>query len=328
MAITQWAAFSAQPLVDPAAQQEVLTAVRSHQRVPAAADGSATITEVEVLRALSAARPGTAPGPDGLPLLLYKKCKNVMVPLLARVFSAIGELAHVPTGFLDGVIVGIFKAGDEYAATNYRPITLLNIDYRLLARVLADRLQAVLADAISPTQTAFIRKRRIGNNVITLQLLLHVLPATGAGSEALAVLVDFYKAYDTIDRGFLLAAMEAMGVGPEYRRWVTTLLTNTKASAVMNGYQSQQVQFAAGVRQGCPLSPLLYLFVGEALLRFLKARGVGLTVHGTKITATQFADDTQVFLESAAQLPTFLSAMSRMEAASGQQLNINKTKNC
>ena len=233
VAITQWAAFSNQPQIDQAAQLEVLAAVRAQQQEPADADGSVEVTVEEIQQAVSAAKPGSSPGPDGIPLLIYKRCKDLLLPLLARVFTAMGALATVAPGFLDGVIVGIFKSGVPTAATNYRLITLLNMDYRLLAKVMANRLQRVLDKIISPTQTAFIKGRRIGNNIITLQLLLHALPSN---SRALAVLVDFYKAYDTIDRGFLLSAMEAMGVGPEYRAWVSLLLTNTRASAVMNGF--------------------------------------------------------------------------------------------
>lgn len=323
IAIAHWAAVSAAPATDPAALAEVLAAVRQLPSQPADADGSANIADAEIHAAMSASRPGAAPGPDGLPLLFYKKCGQVILPLLARMFSAIGSLHVVPGGFLDGIIVGIFKAGDPTLAVNYRPITLLNCDYRLLARVLGDRLQVVLKGAISPTQTAFVKGRRIGANIITLQLLMHCLPPS---SEAAAVLLDIAKAYDTVDRGFLLQVLEAMGVGDAYKGWVQLLLSSTFARACFNGFLSRCMEFRAGVRQGCPLSPLLYLFVGEALLRWLQAKNIGISVHGVNLTATQFADDTQVYLMSQAEAPAFLAAMSRFGAASGQQLSLGKTK--
>jgi hypothetical protein len=225
--------------------------------------------------------------------------------------------------FEPGVVIGIFKAGDTTLAANYRPITLLNTDYRLLARVLATRLQQVLGQAISPTQTAFIKKRRIGHNIITVQLLLHALPAD---STVVAALLDFAKAYDTLDRPFLVELMHAMGVDLAYCRWVKTLLTNTRACACMNGFVSGMRMFYAGVRQGCPLSPLLYLFVGEALLQYLQSKGIHITIHGIQLSATQFADDTQVYLESPAQVAQFLTHMQVMAAASGQKLNLHKSK--
>jgi hypothetical protein len=325
IAIAQWAGVSRQPTVDPAAQTQVLAAVRNLPRHPANANGSPTVSVAEVRRALSSSKPGKSPGLDGLPVVFYKYCLEPMLPVLARVFTAIGNLASTPAGFLDGVIVGIFKEGtnDPTIAASYRPITLLNIDYRLLAKIMAERLQVVLDKAISPTQTAFVRGRRIGHNIITAQLLMHALPDD---SQLVAALLDFSKAYDTIHRPFLLSVMAAMGVGPDYCQWVATLLSHTCACGYVNGFTSRQLEFFAGVRQGCPLSPVLYLFVAEALLRFLKAKGVKATVHGVDLTATQFADDTEAFLDSPAAVPGFIGVMHTFGNASGQQLNMQKSE--
>ena len=323
VAIAQWAGVSKQPVVDPAAQAEVLAAVRNFPRQPATADGSPIITESQVKKALSASNPGTAPGLDGLPVQLYKRFSDLFVPLLANVFTAIGRVAATPQGFLDGMIIGIFKAGDVTLAANYRPITLLNIDYRLLAKILSSRLQSALAKAIAPTQTAFVKGRCIGHNIITMQLMLHALPDD---SDAVAALLDFTKAYDTLDRPFLLSIMQEMGVGADFCGWVKLMLTNTCACAYMNGYTSHMKPFVAGVRQGCPLSPLLYLFVGEALHRFLMSKHMQVSVHGVDLTATQFADDTQVFLPNATAVPAFIEVMDRMASASGQKLNLSKSK--
>ena len=119
-------------------------------------------------------------------------------------------------------ISGILKPGaDPLAAAGYRPITLLNTDYRLLARVLADRLQPALQSSVSPCQTAFLKGRRSGANILTLQLLRDGLPAD---SEMVAALLDFNKAYDTIDRPFLLSVLRELGVGSDFVAWVELLL--------------------------------------------------------------------------------------------------------
>jgi hypothetical protein len=288
------------------------------------ANGASTVSEAEVARAMAAAKPGTAPGPDGLPLLVYKRFSQLLTPVLARVFSAVGSLRVVPAGFLGGAISALPKPhADPLDVAGYRPITLLNTDYRLLARVLAGRLQPVLQKVVSQSQTAYLRGRRSGSNVLVLQLLLEGLPAD---SQLVAVLLDFAKAYDTIDRPFLLQCMRALGVGDEFVSWVQTLLSDTSACVVMNGYQSVSRPFMAGVRQGCPLSPLLYLCVAEALARFLQVRGVGVSVRGVQLTSTQFADDTQVLLPSPAHVPAFLAHMRTFGAASGQRLNVNKSR--
>ena len=135
----------------------------------------------------------------------------------------------------------------------------------------------------------------------------------------------FRKAYDTIARPFLYAAMDTVGVGPGFLALVRTLLTGTAARAYVNGWTSTPAPTAAGVRQGCPLAPLLYLFVAQALLRLLKARGIGIDVAGLRLTAPQYADDTEPLLPSLDQVPALLDALTTFGAASGQHLNPEKT---
>eukprot|EP00887_Chlorella_sp_A99_P001838 scaffold19.g1838.t1 len=328
------AAISARRPTEPAAQAEVLAALDGGWRPSeeeAAALGAEAVTAAQVARAAKRSRPGRAPGSDGIPLALYKHkaLRDTFYPLLARLFSAIASEGRVPRGFLDGVIVGFFKSGDRADPGNYRPITLLNTDYKLLAKLLANRLAPLLPRLVDPEQTGFVRGRSIGENIHLLQLLPQLLAKQGRW--ALAVLVDFAKAYDTVDREFLLAAAERLGLGAGFVRWARLLLTDTRAWARVGGCTSPAEAFEAGVRQGCPLAPLLYLLVAQALLRLLKARGFGVNAAGRLLTAAQFADDCEALLEAPsvqeleAEVQRFLDAMGVFERASGQALSVPKT---
>ena len=321
-----WANISAAPQPAPAAEQQVLQAVQAAglQLTPQEADhlGSEEITAAEVKLALKHSAPGKSPGLDGLPVDLYRKCSDILAPMLARVYTAMAKVGEVPQGFLDGLVVTLYKAGAKTLPVNYRPITLLNADYRVLAKVLAMRLRGVQGKLISPEQTGFLPDRHIGENIMLLQLFPEALPPD---SPALAIFLDFYKAYDTVNRSVMYAVMHAMGLGAGFMRWVQLLLTSTGACALVNGYVSQRYAYTAGVRQGCPLSPQLYLFVAQAMLLFLKAEGFGAQVSGRRLTAAQYADDAQVFLSSATEIPRFLSVMDIFKAASGQGLNVDKT---
>jgi hypothetical protein len=208
----------------------------------------------------------------------------------------------------------------------YRPTTLLNSDYRLLARVLATRLGPALAPAIEEAQTAFLQGRQIDEDILFLQLLPDLL--RGEGRSAAVAFLDFKKAYDTVSRPFLFAAMEAMGAGAGLLRWVRLLLTDTQAAADVNGWVSAPVSSNAGVRQGCPLSPALYLFVAQALFSFLRSRGHGIEVGGRQLVGSQFADDAEVLLPSATEehVQPFLASMQVFGRASGQELNLGKSQ--
>ena len=332
-----FAAFSVDPAPAPSATAEVLAAVRKHATpIPepsARAIGTADVTAEEIDHAARLTQPGTSPGPDGLPPELWRRGGEVLYPLLARVFSAIGHLGTVPEEMLEGVVTPVFKAGDAASPGNYRPITLLNTDYRLLAKVLNARLTPVLARTLGPEQSAFLPGRLIGDNVAFLQLLPEVLRANagrGLPTSAVLAFLDFRKAYDTVSRSFLFAAMEAMGAGGGFLHWTSALLSSTRAAAVVNGHVSSPVQWAAGVRQGCPLSPSLYLFVAAALQCWLReCPSVGVEVTpGHIVHATQYADDTQPLLRSLDTdvIHTFLGHMEVFREASGQGLNLPKTR--
>jgi hypothetical protein len=118
-------------------------------------------------------------------------------------------------------------------------------------------MQPALEAVISPIQTAFLKGRRSGANILTLQLLAEGLPDD---SEVVAALLDFAKAYDTSDRGFLLSVMKELGMGEAFCGWVQTFLTATRARVCMNGYFSVAKFFEAGVWQGC-LCLLFYMYV-------------------------------------------------------------------
>ncbi len=324
-----WAGVSAQPAVDQAAQQEVLQALAQGRRLgaqQAAALGDPQVAAAEVLRAMRTAPSGKAPGHDGIPVELYRHFKTAFAPILARLFTAIATHDTLPARFTEGIITIIFKGGDgdRTDPAAYRPITLLCTDYRLYAKALALRLSPHLASIIDAEQTAFVPGRRIGENIMTLQCLSELLRRSGR--SAVVAFCDFRKAYDAIDRGFLLSAMAALGVGAGFVAMVRRLLTATAARGLVNGFTSTPTASAAGVRQGCPLSPLLYLFIGQALLALLRARGCGIDVAGRRLTALQYADDTEAILPSLDAVPAFQAAMATFAGACGQQLNPAKTR--
>ena len=321
-----FADVSAAPASSPLAQQAVLRSMAAAPQLSAADSAlldSPLVTVAEVCTALRRARPGTAPGPDGLPMDLFRKYREQFAPLLSRLFSVLASGSALPTAFHDGAIAVLHKAGDRTDPANYRPITLLNADYRAYTRVLASRLSAVLPSIIDAQQTAFLGKRCMGETIQLLQLLPRALAVTDSG--AVVVSCDIRKAYDTVCRDFLQHSMAALGVGSGFRQVVGRLLSHTRARVFVNGALSEPATFHAGVRQDYPLAPLLYLFVGQSLSCFLRARGIGIMLGGLTLSAAQFADDTTAFMRTLSDLPSFTAAMTCFGEASGQRLNPAKT---
>lgn len=335
-----FASVSCAPPRDTQAEEAVLAAIKLHSKplsvAQAESAGRREVTSKEVISAISSTAPGKASGPDGLPVELWRKCKGELAPLLAKVYSAIGRLGIVPQGFLAGELNPFHKKGDRTDPAMYRPITLLNTDYRILAKILAQRLAPIMASVVGPEQAAFIPGRLMGDNIIFMQLLPHLLrsnaahPHPGLASNAVVAFLDFKKAYDTVLRPFLYKVMEARGVGEGLIHWVMTLLSDTCTAAVVNGHPSKAARYEAGLRQGCPLAPILYIFVAEALACWLKecpAVGVEVT-PGNLIHCLQYADDAWALIKdlSPTSMQQFLESMHVFSSASNQHLNISKTE--
>ena len=254
--VGHWAAVSAAQPRDGQAQGAVLAALGEAPQVSPAAAAALSTAEVpasEVAKAMRRARSGTATGPDGLPVEVYRRFPSVFLPLLARVFQAILQHAFLPPHFQDGLIVFLSKPGDASNPASYRPITLLNADYRCFARLLALRLGPALGQVIDGQQTAFLPGRSIWENLLLLQLLPHALRAEQR--SALAIFCDFQKAYDTVNRAFLWRIMGQLGIGGPFLRAVQALNSHTYARGCVRGALSRAVRFSAGVWQGCPLAP-------------------------------------------------------------------------
>ena len=142
----------------------------------AAAVGQLVVSVAEVDAVLKVATPGKSPGLDGIPVEFYKACRKDLAPALADVFTAIGTLGKILLGFLEGVITILYKnRGSPTLPGSYRPITLLCTDYRILAKVLANRLGPVLGRVVTLEQSAFLPDRLIGANVQFLWQLPHLM---------------------------------------------------------------------------------------------------------------------------------------------------------
>ncbi|KAJ9529856.1 hypothetical protein QJQ45_022267 [Haematococcus lacustris] len=209
--------YAAKPVV-PAARATLLASLTS-RLTPTQADssegpgGDPMLSEEELGRALQGCAHSKAPGKDGLPMEVYDRLWPLLrPPLMAMLREALADTSSpAPLAeFLTGLVTLVPKAGKPRdQVTGYRPITLLNCDVRLVARALEDRLQRPLDLLVSPSQSAFILGRDIGDNVQFHLSLLEYLRQRG--SPAWLLLLDLAGAYDNVSWDLLQATMEAMG---------------------------------------------------------------------------------------------------------------------
>ena len=179
---------------------------------------------------------------------------------------------------------------------NWRPISLLNIDFKIASAAIANRLKPILFSIISDTQKGFIKNRFMGETTRLLFDMMHYLEENGL--EGLLLLVDFEKAFDSLEWDFLKNALKSFNFGPSFCKWVDTFYADSKSCVINNGHMSEFFNLERGCCQGDPLSPYLFIIGVELLSLQLKANPdiKGVIIHGTEQLVSQYADGTFLLL--------------------------------
>ena len=231
-----------------------------------------------------------------------------------------------------GTIVLIYKgAGARNDPKSYRPITLLNTDAKLLGKVLADRWGQHLTSVVDVTQTAFLPGRWIGDNVLSHLEGLDYLES--AGEPGCIAFLGFAKAYDRLDRDWVLQCMGALGLGPGAQRWVALLQDGMQGRVRFNGWLSPSFPIRSGLPQGGPISPHLYVMAAQPLAAHLRRevatgalRAISLPDGTQAPPSHQHADDTTLHLRTKADVAMALAGSVRLYCqASGSQINAGKS---
>lgn len=228
--------FTACP-TDATTQQELLNNVSS--RLPSGTETSCDglLSVAEVHSALKGAATGKSPGSDGLPVEFYSRFWHTIGKDLVDVLNRSFQTGQLPKSLRGALITLLFKKGDRTDPKNWRPISLLNTDYKLCARALAGRLLGVLQHVVHPDQSGGVKGRYIGENVV---LLRGIIDYTNESDTAGAILsLDQEKAFDRVDWGFLFRTLSHLGFTSSFISWVRLLYSGVFSSVFVNGYTSE-----------------------------------------------------------------------------------------
>ena len=286
------------------------------------------INEREVMEAIGGLKNGKSPGSDGIGAEWYKGYKNEVAPILVDVFQGMERTGKVQGRMGEGVISIIYeKKGSRLDLENYRPISLLNTDYKILTKVLANRIKRVIGNIVQTTQSYSIPGRDIAHTIATLRDVIEHMKQDGQGGMVLGI--DWNKAFDRVEHRFLFRVLEKVGFGERMVGWVRRLYESAKSRVKVNGVLTNQFDVERSVRQGCPLSALLYSIVVEPLAMLIKAdqdvKGVQLPYGGTCVI-NQYADDTTVTVRDSKSVEKVLQIIEKYGQASGAKMNKTKSE--
>ena len=284
----------------------------------------------DISYALSQLNNDSAPGSDGITVPFYKVFwKKLQNPLLHSFKSSLdkGELS---VSQKRGIITLIHKGKDldRNDLGNWRPITLLNTDYKIFSKVIAQRIQPVIDSLINTNQKGFIKGRNISDLIRMIDDSL--LITRKYKTPGLIVSVDFRKAFDSVSKMSIINALNIFNFGPIFSKLISVLVNNNESCIRNGGWYSSFFPCEKGIRQGCCASPYLFLLVAELLS--LKLRNTeqisGISIPGKDIVLNkihQYADDTSLILKDERELESAFKIIESFGTLSGLRLNRQKS---
>lgn len=288
----------------------------------------------EIQKAVFDMGPTKAPGPDGFHALFYQKYWSVVggrVTILCRQFLS-GELSIGPLNSTNIVLIPKVKSPKK--VSDFRPISLCNVIYKIVTKCLANRLKSILPSIIHESQSAFVPGRLITDNTIAaFELMNSLRRKTGGKKGWVALKLDMSKAYDRVKWGFLAGMMRKMGFHETWIEVVMDCVCTAKLSFMVNGTSHGRVTPSRGLRQGCPLSPYLFLLCAEGLSSLLlraeaeeSITGFSCSHHGPRVSHLFFADDSLLFCRATLdEIQSIRAILQVYEDASGQVINLQKS---
>ena len=251
------------------------------------------ITFEEYTVALKKMKHNKSPGLDGITTEFYQAFWPLLGNFLVDVYNECYEEGILPDSQRQAVLSLIFKKGNVDDIANYRPISLTNVDYRILAFTLAQRMQKIMSNIISNDQCAYLKGRYMGTNIRLVSDIIDHYDRINEGGFLL--MLDFKKEFDSIEWNFLIESLQFFNFGPSFIKWVETIYHKPVAYIKNNGHISETFQLSRGIRQGCPMSVLLFIICTELLADKIRCNkdllGFNFGYPQNPLKINQYADD-------------------------------------
>lgn len=221
----------------------------------------APFTLEEIEKVVKESDSGKSPGPDSFNNVFLKEFWYLLKHEVHILFDQFYGNTSLPKSFLSYFVALIPNVKSPFSLMDFRPISLLGSLYKLISKVLACRLSKVMASIISNSRSAFLKGRNLVDGVVVINEVVDL--AKKPKRECLILKVDFEKAYDSVDWGFLEYMMKRVGMCDTWILWMKVCVFGGNMSILINGSPVKEICIQRGLKQGDPLAPFLFLLVVE-----------------------------------------------------------------
>ena len=284
-----------------------------------------SIKEVET--AINEMKNNKSPGEDGLNKEFYLKFKKALMEEITVTLNNIIYKGELPKSQTNAIVTLIFKKGDHRNLKNWRPVSLLNVDYKILSKIMANRLKDIMNKLVPTSQKCGVKGRFISDILITIDSIIRNYENENKG--AIIMTLDQEKAFDRINHRYLFEVLNQIGIMGNFQNWIKAMYSNITSQIQVNGALTEKLDIKRSVRQGCPLSMILFVLTTIPLINMIEEdieiKGIK-TPYNNELKILAYADDTTIFLSNTKSIEKVFKIYAKHSAASESKLNKDKTE--
>ena len=284
------------------------------------------ISKEEITQALKQMKTGKAAGIDNIPPEVLKEGGAEIINQLHNIFNKIWASEIPPTEWKKGLLIKIPKSGDLSQCEKWRGITLLSVPSKVFTRILLNRLKEACDNHLREEQAGFRKGRSCAEQIATLRIIIE--QSIEWQSPLYITFVDFEKAFDSISREAIWTIMRHYGIPAKIINLIKNMYENFTCQVVHKGKLSEEFHVTTGVKQGCLLSPLLFLLILDWVTKDAYAnsgKGIQWTLT-ERLEDLEFADDLAILSHTLKDMHEKVSALSETGKRVGLKINHQKTK--
>ncbi|KAG7563869.1 Reverse transcriptase zinc-binding domain [Arabidopsis suecica] len=290
-----------------------------------------TVTDEEIKKVLFSMPNDKAPGPDGYTSEFYKAAWEIIGKEFTLAIQSFFTKGFLPKGINSTILALIPKKTEAREMRDYRPISCCNVIYKVISKIIANRLKTVLPKFVAGNQSAFVKDRLLIENLLLATELVKDYHKDSISSRC-AIKIDISKAFDSVQWCFIRNVLTALNFPQEFIHWITLCITTASFSVQVNGELAGYFQSSRGLRQGCALSPYLFVISMDVLSKMLdKAAGAQKFGYHPRcksmgLTHLSFADDLMVLSDGKVRsLEGIVEVFDEFAKRSGLKISMEKS---